>query len=565
MSRTIIGILTVVMAFSLSCGNEEKKPTIITDNTHIYIIGGGIGGLAAAVFAVRDGKIPGKNIHIFESKKIMGGALDGAGTPKQYICRGARKYNYKAYNCTWDLLSGIPSLADPKKSVMDEIKDYNNKNVKNVRTRLVDKNRNKNYVKRSGLSFRDRFDLILLGFTPEDWIENRKISDWFQPSFFRTNMWHVFASMFGFETWHSLIECKRYFARFRHDGYRFVRGTAEVSTPYNQYDSMVVPIKKWLSREGVNFEMGCTVTDLDFMPSRDKLTVERIYYRRDGKKEELAVNADDFVIATIGSMVADSRSGSMSEPAPLERGKLDGSWTLWENIIKSAGKQRSSIDGGHVAELTGLGNPSAFCDHIDETKWIVFSVTASDRTFLDLFEKFTGNKDGQSDLVTLTDSNWLMSIHMPKQPQFPGQPENVLFWMGYGLIQNKEGNFVKKKMADCNGRELLTEICRQFGFTDQMQHILDTSTCIPSMMPYDTAHFMPRKKSDRPLVVPKGSTNLAFIGQFVEIPDECVFLVESSVRSAQIGVYALLNVNREVPKIFKKPSHVFDNFKTLFK
>ena len=126
-----------------------------------------------------------------------------------------------------------------------------------------------------------------------------------------------------------------------------------------------------------------------------------------------------------------------------------------------------------------------------------------------------------------------------------------------GLIQDKEGDYVKKKMPDCNGREILTEVCKQFGFDADLPHILETSTCIPSMMPNDTAHFMPRKNSDRPRVVPPGSTNLAFIGQFVEIPDECSFLVEASIRAAMIGIYTLLDVQREVPPIYRSPGAAF--------
>ncbi|OFW57315.1 MAG: hypothetical protein A2W01_01645 [Candidatus Solincola sediminis] len=531
----------------------------VTDKTQVYIVGGGIAGLASAAFAIRDGNIPGKNIHIFEVMNTLGGALDGAGTPQAYICRGARKYNYPAFNCTWNLLATIPSLSDPEKTVMKEIVEYNKLNPKNVQTRIIDKNMNRDYVKNWGPEQSDVPDVIKLMSTPEKMIEDRKISDWFRPSFFSSNFWIVYCSMFGFEPWHCVIEMKRYLLRFRHDGYRTVQGGGEVSTPYNQYDSMILPIRRWLEDRDVNFKMGCKVTDLGFKPSADELTIDRIHYIGNGKKEEVALNEGDIVIATIGSIVADSRSGSMTEPARLERGKLDGSWTLWENIIKSVKEQRSSIDGDEMIEPTELGNPSVFCDHIDETKWVVFSVTATDRKFLELFEEFTGNKDGQADLVTFKDSPWLMSIHMPAQPQFPDQPDDVLFWMGYGLIQNKEGDYVKKKMADCNGGEILTEICNQFGFTDELPHIRNTSTCIPTMNPYDTAHFMPRKNSDRPRVVPEGSTNLAFVGQYVEIPDECVMLVESSIRSAQTAVYTLLNVDKMVPPIHGLQQEVEDS------
>jgi len=312
-------------------------------------------------------------------------------------------------------------------------------------------------------------------------------------------------------------------------------GGGEMVFPYNQYDSMVLPITNWLKEQGVNSEVGCKVTDLDFNPSQDELTVERIHYTQNGEEKEIVLNKGDFVFVTNGSMVADSRRGSMNEPAALETRKLDGSWTLWENLAK---------------KRPGLGNPSNFCDRVDQSKWLTFSVTNTDKTFVEQYEKFTGNKPGQADMVTFKDSNWHMSILVVDQPHFMNQPENMYFWGGCGLIQDKEGNFVKKKMSECTGQELLKEVCGHFGFVGEMEDaVIESSTCVPNMMPYEMSHFLPRKKSDRPLVVPEGSTNLAFMGQFVE-SGECVMLVESSVRCGQMAVYTLLNVNKKIPPVY---------------
>lgn len=527
----------------------EKMVPAVTDKTQIYLVGGGIASLASAVFCIRDGHIPGKDIHIFEGMNVMGGSLDGAGSPDNYfVVRGARKYNIEVFNCTWDLFSAIPSLTDPDKSLKDEFFEFNKTHKKNAKSRLIDKNGNKDNVSTLGLSWGDRINMLLLIITPESWIENRRIDSWFAPSFFKTNFWYVYASMFGFETWSDLVECKRYFHRFMHVFDRMVQGRGEVVTPYNQYDSMIRPITKWLEQQGVNLEMGCKVTDLDFGPSKNELSVERIHYIRNGEKKEIIVSKGDYVFVTNGSMTADSRRGSMTDPPALETKKLDGSWTLWENIVK---------------KQPGLGNPSVFNDHIDETKWITFCVTSQDPTFLKLFEQFTDNKPGQADLVTFKDSNWLMSIHVPYQPHFINQPENISFWGGYGLIADKEGNYVKKKMSECSGEEILTEVCCQFGFDKEFADaILESSTCIPSLMPYECAHFMPRKKSDRPSVVPKGSTNLAFMGQFTE-SDECVYLVESSVRCGQMAAYSLLNLNKKVPPVYRGTYNIGVWFKVL--
>ena len=573
MKKVIFSIFAGAMTLTLACGDGTKKIAAVTDKTQLYFVGGGIASLSGAVFAIRDGHISGKNIHIFEGMKVLGGSLDAEKSPdKYYVIRGARKYNIEVFKCTWDLFSAIPSLSDPNKTVKDEFFEFNRIHKKNAKSRLIDKNRNKDDATSMGLSWGDRKDMLSLIFVPESRIENRRIDSWFTPSFFKTNFWYVYASMFGFETWNDLVECKRYFLRFLHDFYRMSQGGGEVITPYNQYDSMIRPITKWLREQGVNFETGCKVTDLDFTPSKNELTVERIHFIRNGEIKEIAVNKGDYVFVTNGSMTADSRRGSMTKPAPVERRKLDGSWTLWENIVKKAKIQLFSLDGKKTIQPTDLGNPtmqptdmgnpSVFSDHIDETKWVTFSVTTKDPTFLTLFEKFTGNKPGQADLVTFKDSNWLMSIHVPYQPHFINQPKDTVLWGGYGLIADKEGNYVKKKMSECNGGEILTEVCHQFGFVKELPHIIKTSTCIPSMMPYECAQFMPRKKIDRPRVVPNRSTNLAFMGQFTE-SDECVYLVESSVRCGQMAVYTLLNTDKKVPPVYTGVYNPVVWFRTL--
>jgi oleate hydratase len=516
----------------------ETAGTSTADERQVYIVGGGIAGLSAAVFAVRDGNIPGRNVHIFETTDVMGGALDGTGSAETYyVCRGARKVNYEVFNCMWDVLSGIPSLTDRTISVRDEVFEYNRLHKKNAKSRLIDKDRNKTDIPRYGpvgLGWPDRIRMLALIFWPESRIENRRIDSWFRPKFFKSNFWNVFSPLFAIEYWNDLVEMKRYMRRFMHAFPMMGMDGAQMVFPYNQYDSVVMPIMKWLDQRDVDFEMDCKVTDLDFRPSESELTVERIRCTRNGEDSEIAVDERDCVLATIGSMTADSRRGSMTQPAPLETGKLDGSWTLWENI---------------APKRPGLGNPSNFCDRVDESKWETFSVTSKDPTFFRLYEEFTGNRPGEADEVTFKDSSWHMSILVVDQPHFMNQPGDAIVWGGCGLRPDEVGDYVKKKMSDCTGKEILTEVCHQFGFIDEMPHILATSTCIPSMMPYEMSHFLPRKRSDRPPVVPQGSTNLAFMGQFTE-SDECVMLIESSVRCAQMGVYSLLGVDKKVPPVY---------------
>jgi len=219
------------------------------------------------------------------------------------------------------------------------------------------------------------------------------------------------------------------------------------------------------------------------------------------------------------------------------KGKSDGgAWTLWEKI--AAGQPQ-------------FGHPSNFTSHIEESKWLSFTTTLHDPTFFRLIVDLTGNVPGEGGLITFPESSWLASIVLPHQPHFIGQPADVQVFWGYGLFVDNVGNFVKKPMSSCTGREIMTEILGHLRIETEARKILESCTCIPCMMPFITSQFLRRTKGDRPQVVPEGSKNLAFTGQFCEIPEDVVFTVEYSIRSAQIAVYSLLGLNRTPPAVYK--------------
>ena len=507
----------------------NTMPTGSLQETRAYLVGGGIASLASAVYLIQDGHIPGANIHIFEEATVLGGSLDGQGSPeKGYVIRGGRMFDEEAYTCTFDLLSKIPALSAAGKTVKEEIFDFNRKVKSSSRARLVDKNREKVDVSSPGFSRQDRMALLKIMMQSEEALGARRIEDCFAPSFFTTNFWYMWCTTFAFQPWHSAVEFKRYLHRFIHEFPRINTLSGVRRTVYNQYDSLVLPVSTWLKEQGVQFEMNCQVTNLDF---KQEKTVERIHYTRDGQARDIVINADDLVFVTIGSMTASATLGSMDAAARFETTNTDGAWQLWENIAKGRPE---------------FGRPSVFDDHIDQSFWESFTVTLRDPTFFRLMEEFTSNTAGTGGLVTFKDSNWLLSVVLAHQPHFLNQPENIQVCWGYGLFPERKGNYVQKKMSECSGAEILTELCSHLRFTDELPLILETSTCIPCIMPFITSQFLVRARGDRPQVVPQGSTNLAFIGQFCEIPDDVVFTVEYSVRSAQTAVYSLLNLNKDV-------------------
>ena len=176
--------------------------------------------------------------------------------------------------------------------------------------------------------------------------------------------------------------------------------------------------------------------------------------------------------------------------------------------------------------------------------------------------QFSGNQPGTGGLVTFKDSNWLMSIVLAHQPHFRKQPAGVQIFWGYSLFPDRVGNFVAKPMDQCSGAEILRELRGHLRFDPET---LDTANCIPCRMPYITSMFMPRLRGDRPLPVPLCSTNLAFVSQFVEIPDDVVFTVEYSVRAAQMAVYQLLGIDRKIPPVTPHSHSLHAQFGALAK
>ena len=526
-----------------------------THQTQIYIVGGGIAGLSAAVFAIRDGGVEGKNVHLFEELEVLGGALDARrNRNKTYSMRGARLINERAYECYFDMLSAIPCLAEqekmekgrkeveylqdgqPWRSVKDEIFEFNRTHRLNTVTRLVGREGARVDHTKLGLNHVDRAAIIALIALCEGAFDGKRIDEYFRSSFFKSNFWYLFASMFGFEPWHSLIECRRYLRRFFHEAPNITTLEGGWNTPYNNYESVVLPIERWLMRQGVDIQTGLKVIDVDFGSLRAGTSVQRLHLLKNGKKGEIAVNDRDRVFVTVGSKVADSRTGRMKKAPGLVTDKRDGGWSLWEKM---------------ASKVSGMGNPDAFSGHVDRTKWAVFTITTKGPLFAERIRKYSRVKvQGQQHILSCIDSSWGLGLHVPFQPHFRDQSADTTVMLGYGLYGNTPGNYIRKTMTESTGEELLTELVYHLGFIEDLDRIKEVTVSIPTTLPYATSQFSPRKISDRPRVVPEGSTNLALLGQFVEIPDDCVFLVDYSTRSAQIGVYRLLNIKRPVTPVY---------------
>ncbi|MDV9171139.1 oleate hydratase [Streptomyces sp. W16] len=515
-----------------------------------YLVGSGIAALSAAAFLIRDGGFAGSDIVLLEEQEREGGSLDAAGSPETgYTMRGGRMFEVH-FDCTYDLLGSIPSLDDPSKSVTEDTFAFHEDFAWDDHARLVDATGKVVDAHSMGFSERDRLELVKCVATPERELDGKRITDCFSEGFFRTNFWWMWCTTFAFEPWHSAIEFRRYLNRFVHLFKTFDTMSGIYRTRFNQYDSIVRPLLKWLTEQGVSIQLGTRVTDLAFAKGRDELTVTAIAVTRAGHSEEIPVGPGDLVMVTNGSMTADSTLGSTGTAPVLDTSGSSGSWKLWETL---------------AAKRPGLGNPKVFESSVTDSCWGSFTVTTKDPTFFKLMEDFSHSEAGKGGLITFKDSNWLLTIVLNHQPHFREQPADTFVWWGYGLFPDKEGDFVKKPMRQCTGREILDEVLCHLRF-EQAPQILDTSIVIPALMPYITSQFLVRSHGDRPPVIPEKSTNLAFIGQYAEVPDDVVFTVEYSVRTAWTAVAQLLGLERQPPPVYKgqhNPKVLIEALETL--
>lgn len=545
--------------FHYGSGNYEAfaHPRVPKDieQKHAYIMGSGLAGLSAAFFLVRDAKMPGENIHILEKDPIPGGAMDGWQYPLLgYTMRGGREMD-NHFEVMWDILRDVPSIENADWSVLDEYY-WLNRDDPNYSLCRVTQNQGQDAHtdKKFAVSDKAQEQILKLYLTPEKDLENKTIEDVFDDEVLDSNFWLYWRTMFAFENWHSALEMKRYMQRFVHH----IDGLPDLSalrfTRYNQYESMILPMVKYLEDHGVKFEYGAKLEDVQFVIREDEKLAQSLTVKRDGKTETIPLTENDLLFMTVGGLVENSAFGSQTEPAKLDDNLSDdGGWSTWKKIAKQ------SDDFGH---------PEKFCGDVEKTNWESATVETLDEEVFPYIKAITGRDvlTGHvvtGGIVTAKDSSWLLSWTINRQPQFRNQPDgHALVWV-YGLFTDREGDYVKKPMRDCTGEEICEEWLYHIGVPEDKIHDLAANHCntIPCMMPFVTAFFMPRQKDDRPLVRPKGSKNFAFIGQFAETPRDTIFTTEYSMRTGMEAVYDLLDIERAVPEVWGSAYDVRDMLK----
>ncbi len=539
-----------------SKGNYEslsrpEKPQGV-ERKSAYLIGSGLASLAAAAFLVRDGQMDGKRIHILEKDVLPGGACDGYKyNDLGYVIRGGREVDNR-YECLWDLFHSIPSLEKADASVLDEFYwlDKHDPNSSLMRA-TVNQGEDAHTDGKFALSDKAMLEIVNLFFTPDEALYNKRISELFSDEVLNSNFWLYWRTMFAFENWHSALEMKLYIKRFIHHIGGMPDFTAVRFTKFNQYESLIQPLVKYLEDHNVQFHYGTNVKNIIFDTKTDKKIAKRIEITRDNNEEHIDLTENDLVFITNGGCVENSSLGDQNTPATFNKEiKQGGGWDMWRKI---------------AAQDPSFGHPDKFCYDAEQSNWMSATVTTLDDRIPPYIQNickrdpFSG-KVVTGGIVTAKDSNWMLSWTFNRQPHFKTQPKDQLVGWVYGLFTDKPGNFVKKSMRECTGKEICMEWLYHIGVpVNEIEEMAERSAnTIPCMMPYITAFFMPREAGDRPNVIPEGSVNFAFLGQFAETVRDTIFTIEYSVRTAMESVYTLLDIDRGVPEVWGSTYDVRD-------
>lgn len=531
-----------------SSGNYEafahpRKPEGV-DNKSAYLIGSGLASLAAACFLVRDGQMSGTHIHVLEKSAIPGGGLDGDQiTNVGYVMRGGREMD-NHFECMWDLFRSIPSIETDGVSVLDEYywlnkKDPNYSLCRATQNRGEDAHTDKKF----GLSDKGSMEIMKLFMTPDEALDNVKMTEIFDDEVFDTNFWMYWRTMFAFKDDQSALEMKRYMQRYIHHIGGLPDFTALRFTKYNQYESMVLPMVKYLEEHGVQFHYNTAVTNVLFDISGNRKFAKTLVLEHDGETKQIDLTENDLVFYTNGSNVENSTYGSQVKATGMD-GEIHegGSFALWRKV---------------AAQDPEFGHPDKFCTDPEDSNWVSATVNTLDEKILPYIQNICkrdplSGKVATGGIVTVKDSSWLLSWTINRQPQYRNQPKGqVLVWL-YGMFSDRPGDFIKKPMRDCTGMEICEEWLYHLGVpVDQIEELAKNSAnTVPVMMPFASAYFQPREAGDRPAVVPEGSVNFAFIGNFAETPRDTVFTTEYSIRTAMEAVYTLLDIDRGVPEVW---------------
>ena len=550
------------------------------------MIGAGLSNMAAAVYLIQEGKWSGDQITFYALDNY--GSNDGSPTKdvkddywnknhpmenqKGYIARGGRMLNYRTYVDLMDLLDRIPSMTEPGLTAAEDTRQFDAAHPTYDKARLLTGGQGIVDGGKLGLNNKSRkllTQLIMMPDSQEEKLDNITIADYFKDNteFFESNFWFMWETTFAFRTRSSAQELRRYMHQMIYEFTQIEHLVGVNRTRYNQYESIMKPLINYLENEGCHIVLNRRVVDWKFKDSKmqDEITVTGLHMvnTKTDENEFIPVDDDTAVIFTNGSITDSATLGDFNTPAS-ENMDYGAASSLWKKASD---------------HFYNLGNPDKFFADRDASEWVSFTLTTKNHLFLNEITRITTQEPGNDlnsfistePVTPLGQKDVTMSIVVHHQPHFTSQKPNETVLWGYFLYPRRHGEIIDKPYIEMTGKEMLQELIGQLSKVDpgpinisnKEEEIMDSViNCIPVYMPYASALFNNRAKSDRPKVIPKNSTNLAFTGEFVEQPYQMIFTENSAVRSGEIAAFHFAGI--PMSRLVKTPRYDKD-VKTLLR
>lgn len=550
------------------------------------MIGAGLSNMAAAVYLIQEGKWSGDQITFYALDNY--GSNDGSPTKdvkddywnknhpmenqKGYIARGGRMLNYRTYVDLMDLLDRIPSMTEPGLTAAKDTRQFDAAHPTYDKARLLTGGQGIVDGGKLGLNNKSRkllTQLIMMPDSQEEKLDNITIADYFKDNteFFESNFWFMWETTFAFRTRSSAQELRRYMHQMIYEFTQIEHLVGVNRTRYNQYESIMKPLINYLENEGCHIVLNRRVVDWKFKDSKmqDEITVTGLHMvnTKTDENEFIPVDDDTAVIFTNGSITDSATLGDFNTPAS-ENMDYGAASSLWKKASD---------------HFYNLGNPDKFFADRDASEWVSFTLTTKNHLFLNEITRITTQEPGNAlnsfistePVTPLGQKDVTMSIVVHHQPHFTSQKPNETVLWGYFLYPRRHGEIIDKPYIEMTGKEMLQELIGQLSKVDpgpinisnKEEEIMDSViNCIPVYMPYASALFNNRAKSDRPKVIPKNSTNLAFTGEFVEQPYQMIFTENSAVRSGEIAAFHFAGI--PMSRLVKTPRYDKD-VKTLLR
>ena len=550
------------------------------------MIGAGLSNMAAAVYLIQEGGWSGDAITFYSLDDH--GSNDGAPVSettdeywnknhplentKGYVARGGRMLNYRTYVDLMDLLDRIPSATEPNMTAEEDTRSFDAQHRTFDKARLLEGSKGILDAGHLGFNNKDRLlmtKLIMMPDSEEEKLDNVSIAEYFKddPHMFQTNFWYMWETTFAFRTQSSAQELRRYMHQMIYEFTQIEHLVGVNRTRYNQYESIMLPLINYLKDQGCRIILNRRITDLDFKETQmtDEITVTGMTMTNTetDEVEHITVDDDTAVIFTNGSITDSATLGDYNTPAPenMDYGAAAG---LWKQI---------------ASKFYNLGNADKFFADRNASEWVSFTLTTKNHILLNKIERITTQIPGNAlnsflstkPITPLGQKDVNMSIVVHHQPHFTTQKPNEAVIWGYFLYPRRSGEFVDKPYIEMTGKEMLQELIGQLAKVDpgpinireKEAEIMDSViNNIPVYMPYASALFNNRAKTDRPEVIPEHSTNLAFTGEFVEQPYQMIFTEQSAVRSGEIAAYHFAGI--PMAKLVDTPRYDRD-IKTLMR